>query len=220
MKNLGLVKLFEVLNNFENIQKAEIKKHSKTWNSFNSYHNKSTDGDVVTKKTKLLGEELQALKIFFPPVSLRHMLWHCDVSITPVNGSLLQLLAPCQCCQPCGSLANLSMFFLTLQIILKTCVLLLFGLVLFFSCLLFAGFCFCELLVFEILCIIYCFNLLQNATWACFCVNLLGLGLFIQICRLFLFLNYLFFVLFNFPMKSILVIFFDEIADFRLVFVK
>jgi len=80
--------------------------------------------------------------------------------------------------------ANLGLFFVELRVFLKTCGLLVFGLVLI------EIFCFLGLLLqisvlriafFQILWHFCCFNFLPMAYWACFCENLLILGLFFRI---------------------------------------
>jgi len=77
------VKLFGFLNNFQNIQKAEIRKHTIEFKAalivITIKQSRPADGDVVNKKrtdvaSYVLGEELVALKTFFPPGPLRHML--------------------------------------------------------------------------------------------------------------------------------------------------
>jgi len=72
--------------------------------------------------------------------------------------------------------------FLKLRVFFKTCGLLVFGLVLIEICL------FLQISVFLIpffsnFMAILCFNLLQKAYWACFCENLVTLGLFFRICH-------------------------------------
>jgi len=70
---------------------------------------------------------------------------------------------------------------------LKTCGLLVFGLVLIEICLffglVFCRFLFCGLPFFQILWHFYCLNLLLKACWACFCEDLLILGLCFRICH-------------------------------------
>ena len=67
------IKLLGFLNNFQSLQKAEIRKHTAdleaTLTGTTLKH--STDGGVVTETTKdvhgyLLAEELEALKTFLP----------------------------------------------------------------------------------------------------------------------------------------------------------
>jgi len=65
---------------------------------------------------------------------------------------------------------------------LNTCKLLVIGLVLFEICLFFSKFVFWRLLFFQILWHFWSFNLLLRAIWACFCENLLILGLFLLMC--------------------------------------
>lgn len=67
------VKLFGFLNNFQSIQKAEIRKHTADLEAAltDTTIKQSTDEEVVTEKTKdvdgyLLAEELEALKTFLP----------------------------------------------------------------------------------------------------------------------------------------------------------
>jgi len=76
-------------------------------------------------------------------------------------------------------------FFVYLRVFLKTCGLLVFGLVLIKFCLFFLAcffrFLYCGLLFFQNLWPFCSYNLLQNETWACFCVNLLILGLLVRI---------------------------------------
>jgi len=63
------------------------------------------------------------------------------------------------------------------------------------------------------------FNLLQNEIWACFCVNLLILGLFFRFFLPFFYLTYLlFYVFFKFPTKRTLGLFLRQITHFGLVF--
>jgi len=70
---------------------------------------------------------------------------------------------------------------------LKTCGLLVYGIILIEICLFFGlAFCrflFCRLLFFQILWHFCRFNVLLKAYWACFCENLLILGLFFRICQ-------------------------------------
>ena len=80
-----------------------------------------------------------------------------------------------ECCQPCGFPANLGQFFVELRFFLKTCGLLVFGLV-------FCRFLFFLIAFSSILMEIFCFNLLLKAYWTCFCENLIILGLFFRIC--------------------------------------
>ena len=69
------------------------------------------------------------------------------------------------------------------EVFLKTCgLLVLIEICLFFG-LVFCRFLFCGLLFFQILWHFYCLNLLLKAYWACFCEDLLILGLFFQICH-------------------------------------
>jgi len=92
-----------------------------------------------------------------------------------------------------GSFANLAVFpqiwasfFVGLRFFLKTCRLLVFGLVLIEHCLFlglfFADFCFADCF-FQILWHFCCLNLLLKPYWACFCEDLLILGLFFRICH-------------------------------------
>ena len=78
-------------------------------------------------------------------------------------------------------------FFVELRFFLKTCGLLVFGLVLIEICvffgLVFCRFLFCRLPFFQILWHFCCLNLLLKAYWACFCEDLLILGLFFRICH-------------------------------------
>jgi len=91
-----------------------------------------------------------------------------------------------QCCQPCGFPANLGLFFVELRVFLKTCGLLVFGLVLVEICLffglVFCRFQFCRLLFFKFYGTLCCFNLLLKAYWACFYKILVIFGLFFRIC--------------------------------------
>ena len=75
------VKLFGFLNNFQNIQKTEIRKHTAEPEATLTVITikQSTGGDAVIEKTNDVGseqlaEELEALKTFFPPISLLVML--------------------------------------------------------------------------------------------------------------------------------------------------
>ena len=72
-------------------------------------------------------------------------------------------------------------FFVELRFFLKTCGLLVFGLVLIEICLFFADFCFADCLFFKFY--FCCLNLLLKAYWARFCEGLLILGLFFRICH-------------------------------------
>ena len=77
-------------------------------------------------------------------------------------------------------------FFVELRVFLKTCGLLVFGLVLIeiylFLGVVFCKFIFCRLLFCQIFLHFCCFYLLPTVCWACFYENLLILGLFFSIC--------------------------------------
>jgi len=86
-----------------------------------------------------------------------------------------------QRCQPCGFPANLGLFFVELRVFLMNCGLLVFRLVLIEICLFF-GLVFMQISAlwiafFQILWHFFCFNLLLKKIWACFCENMLVLGL-------------------------------------------
>jgi len=85
--------------------------------------------------------------------------------------------------------------FLWSCVFFKTCRLLVFGLVLIEICLIFGlvffRFLLCRLLFFQILWHFCCFNLLLKATWACFCENVLKLGLFFGFATLNFYLIFL-----------------------------
>ena len=67
--------------------------------------------------------------------------------------------------------------------------------------------------------VIFCFNLLQKAHWACFCENLVILGLFFRICyHVFLFNYFLIFRFVTFSSQRLLGLFFSQITYFWLVF--
>jgi len=81
----------------------------------------------------------------------------------------------------------LGLFFLKLRVFLKTCGLLVFGLVLTEICLFLQIYVF--LIAFSLnFMAILCFNLLQKAYWACFCENLVILGLFFRFATLLFYL--------------------------------
>jgi len=89
-----------------------------------------------------------------------------------------------------SSVANLAFFSrswacfsVELRVFLKTCGLLVFGLVLIEICLFFAEFCYTDCFISQIIWHFCRFNLLLKAYWACFCENLLILGLFFRICH-------------------------------------
>ena len=92
-----------------------------------------------------------------------------------------------QCCQPCV-FCRFRLVFCGFSVFLKTYELLEFWLVLFESCLFLdlflADFCAADLLILWHFC---CSNALQNAIWACFCVNLLIVGLFSDLSPCFCF---------------------------------
>jgi len=91
-----------------------------------------------------------------------------------------------QCCQPNGFPVNFGLFFCGFADFLKTCVLLVSGLFHFkVACIL--GLFFADCFIFKFCDNLFCFSLLQNAIWACFCINLFILGLFFGFAYLFLF---------------------------------
>ena len=112
----------------------------------------------------------------------------CADLISPVErGDHVRVLVLLQCCQPCVLPAKLGLFCCGVAFFLKTCWLLVFGLVLIEICLFF-GFLFCRVLIcrllFSQILWHFCrFNLLLKAYWACFCENLLILGLSFRICH-------------------------------------
>jgi len=90
-----------------------------------------------------------------------------------------------QCCQPCVIPANLGMFFCGIAGFLEDLPAACFRACFIWKLLVF-GFDFCRFrfcgLLFLNLWHFFCFHVLQNAIWACFCVNFLILGLFFRIC--------------------------------------
>jgi len=105
---------------------------------------------------------------------------------------------------------------------LKTCGLLVFGLVLTEICLffglVFADFCFLIAFSSNFMAIL-CFNFLQKAYCACFCENLVILDLFFRIATLLFYLNYLLIFLFvAFSCQRMLGLFFGQITCFWFVF--
>jgi len=100
------------------------------------------------------------------------------------------------------SVANLAVFpriwacfFVELRVFLKTCGLLVLGLILIeirlFFGVVFRRFLFCGLLFFQILWDICCFNILLKAYWACFYKKIFILDLFLRICHLAFIFNFL-----------------------------
>jgi len=90
-----------------------------------------------------------------------------------------------QCCQHCGFLANLGLFFVELRFFWRLAGGFSFGMFqLIFACslgLFFADLCFADCFFFQYLWHFCCFNVLLKECWACFYGNLLIFGLFFRI---------------------------------------